>query len=72
MTSEQYLVSVSWPQNSNIAVGYSNFNLACDKNWTDWGSGFSLNSTTADELECSWPMFKLELETRKYEDSCGE
>ena len=72
MTSDQYLVSVAWPPNSNLTVGYSNFNLACDKNWTDWGDGFSLNSTTANAFECSWPMFRLELETRKYEDSCND
>lgn len=72
MNSAQYIISVSWPQDSGLAVGYSNFNLACDKNWTDWGSGFSLNSTTANAFECSWPMFRLELETRKYQDDCGE
>ena len=70
MTSDEYLVSVAWNTNSNLAVGYSNFNLACDKNWTDSGSGFILNSTTANALECSWPMLRLELETRRYEDTC--
>ena len=72
MTSDQYLVSVAWADSANLAVGYSNFNLACDKNWTDWGDGFSLNSTTANAFECSWPMFRLELETRKYEDNCND
>ena len=71
MTSDRYLVSVSWNPYSNLAVGYSNFNLACDKNWTDWGDGFVLNSTTANAFECSWPMFTLELETRRYQDSCN-
>ena len=70
MTSDQYLVSVAWGNVSNLAVGYSNFNLACDKNWTDWGDGFVLNSTTAGANECSWPMFRLELETRRYADNC--
>lgn len=71
MTSDRYLVSVSWNPTSTLAVGYSNFNLACDKNWTDWGDGFVLNSTTANANECSWPMFTLELETRRYQDSCN-
>ena len=70
MTSDQYLVSVAWDDFSTIGVGYSNFNLACDKNWTDWGDGFTLNSTTAGANECSWPMFRLELETRRYADNC--
>ena len=70
MTSDEYLVSVVWNSLGTPAVGYSNFNLACDKNWTDLGDGFVLNSTTAGAQECSWPMFKLEMETRRYEDEC--
>ena len=70
MTSNQYLVSVAWNSYGTPAVGYSNFNLACDKNWTDSGSGFILNSTTAGAQECSWPMLRLEIETRRYEDDC--
>ena len=69
MTSDEYLVSVAWSANSNLAVGYSNFNLACDKNWTDSGSGFILNSTTANALECSSPMLRLEHETRRNKDT---
>ena len=70
MTSDQYLVSIAWDSFYAMAVGYSNFNLACDKNWTDWGDGFVLNSTTAGSNECSWPMFRFELETRRYQDNC--
>jgi hypothetical protein len=73
MESTEYLVSVTWDSSGYPAIGYSNFNLACDKNWTDYGDGaYVLNSTEAGRDECSWPMFRMELETQRYSDTCSE
>jgi len=72
MNSEDYLVGITWNTLGIPAVGYSNFNLACDKNWTDWGSGWQLNSTTASAEECSWPMLQVGIETSRYQENCEE
>ena len=48
-------------------VGYSNFELPCPQNWTDYGNGAWRQNTGAD---CSWPMFKIDVETRTQGEDC--
>lgn len=75
MTEGEYLVSVAWDGSGLPAVGYSNFNNPCDKNWTDYGDGFGwvLNSDMGSLDECSWPMIRVEMEviTRAVECEAG-
>jgi hypothetical protein len=59
--SQEYFVSVGWDGMGFPNVGYSNFNLACEQNWTDYGDG-SWRQNTGDD--CSWPMFKIDIEQR--------
>jgi hypothetical protein len=72
MTGNSYTVGVKWPDNGLPTIGYSNFNLACGKNWTDYGDGsWVLNSADGDGKECSWPMMRVQVETRTLDDgSC--
>lgn len=37
LTSGTYSVGVHWFSSGLPTIGYSNFNLACNKNWTDYG-----------------------------------
>lgn len=70
MTSPDYIVGVSWgPGEPGLAVGYSNFNLDCGRNWTDYAVGsFELNAVTGSRDECSWPMMRVGVETRRVQE----
>src|SRR5690606_21578068 len=35
MHANEYLVGVAWDSSGRPALGYSNFNLSCNENWTD-------------------------------------
>jgi len=60
MTAQQFLVGVRWDNSGEPALGYSNFNRLCDRNWTDTGSGtWNLNSTYGQPNTCSWPMLRV-------------
>jgi hypothetical protein len=64
-TEPQFFVDVQWPESNSPQVGYSNYNNACDRNWTiyDAVDGWELNSVrpggSGDEDSCSWPMFRV-------------
>ena len=62
MNARRFVVSVEWPDPGSIAVGYSNFNRSCAKNWTDYGAGWVLNSTDEQSVNCSWPMMRIQVE----------
>jgi hypothetical protein len=71
-----YTIGVKWASRSLPTVGYSNYNRACSKNWTNSGSGFRNNgdnhSDSADN-QCSWPMMRVQLEKRTYsQELCEE
>ena len=69
MTSGRYTVGVAWRNNGLPTIGYSNFNLACSANFTDYGDGrWELNSADGDGAECSWPMMRVSVETRTVDD----
>jgi hypothetical protein len=73
MTSSTYTVAVSWGNKGLPTIGYSNFNLACDQNWTDYGDGsWTLNSADGDGQSCSWPMMRVSVETRTLSDGACE
>ena len=55
-----YFVSLKWDSMGFPNVGYSNFELDCSQNWTDYGTGVYVQNTGQD---CSWPMMKIEIET---------
>jgi hypothetical protein len=55
-----YFVALEWDGMGFPYVGYSNFNLDCTKNWTDYGTGSYVQNSGTD---CSWPMLKIEIET---------
>ena len=55
-----YFVSLEWDNIGYPNVGYSNFELNCAQNWTDYGSGGYVQNSGQD---CSWPMLKIEIET---------
>lgn len=61
-----YFVAVAWDGLGFPNVGYSNFELPCAKNWTDYGDG-QWKQNSGDD--CSWPMFKIEVE-QVTEDAC--
>jgi hypothetical protein len=71
LTGPEYLVSVSWTGEALPALGYSNFNNACSRNWTDYGdgAGWVLNDGA---LECSWPMLRVNLEVLEQQQFCSE
>ena len=71
MTSGQFVVGIQWEELSQVAVGYSNFNRDCAKNWTELelGSGWNLNGVPGDTPSCSWPMLRVEIE-HKYTEDC--
>lgn len=69
MTSNQYTVGITWGDRGLPTLGYSNFNLACSANYTDYGDGqWVLNSADGDGDECSWPMMRVGVETRTLAD----
>jgi len=65
--SDRYFVAVEWDAMGFPNVGYSNFELSCQQNWTDYGAG-TWKQNTGDD--CSWPMFKIDVETRTEGDDC--
>ena len=64
MTSSDFIVATFWEPYSAVQVGYSNFNQDCSKNWTIYGSNWDLNSQNTNYNACSWPMFRVEFETK--------
>ena len=59
-TTTDYFVALEWDNSGYPNVGYSNFELNCTQNWTDYGGGSYVQNSGQD---CSWPMFKIEIET---------
>ena len=70
MSSDRFVVGIQWDTLSQVAIGYSNFNRACNRNWTEWelGSGWNLNGSSDADLGCSWPMLRVEIEHTYTED----
>ncbi len=65
LTSPDLFVSVGWDGLGYPNVGYSNFELPCAANWTDYGDGsWRQNSGT----DCSWPMMRISYERIVPED----
>jgi hypothetical protein len=62
MNSSEFIAGVWWNPPGGVKVGYSNFNQDCSKNWTDYGSGWTLNSENTLFFGCSWPMMRVQLE----------
>jgi hypothetical protein len=58
-TTDEYFVSLGWDTMGFPNVGYSNFELNCPQNWTDYGTGAYVQNSGQD---CSWPMMKIEIE----------
>lgn len=73
LSSGDYTVGVKWFESGLPTIGYSNFNLACNKNWTDYGDHtWVLNSADGDKNQCSWPMMRVQTETRTHDNgSCS-
>lgn len=72
LQSEEITLGVTWGERGLPTIGYSNFNLDCGANWTDYGDGvWEANGADGDQLECSWPMMRVELETRSYAQDCA-
>ena len=69
-----YIVGVKWSEQGLPAVGYSNYELPCDRNWTNRndGNGWNLNSTIGFSADCSWPMMKISVEELVRNDECVE
>ena len=71
-----YTIGVKWTNRSLPTVGYSNYNRACSRNWTNSGSGFRNNGDNHSEAadnQCSWPMMRVQLEKRTYsQEICDE
>ena len=62
MSSSTFVTGIWWTDPGLVRVGYSNFNRDCSKNWTDYGSGWILNTELSGQYTCSWPMLKVEIE----------
>ena len=62
MTSSDFMVGVLWEPPGMVKLGYSNFNQDCEQNWSNYGSGWGLNSENPDFFGCSWPMMRIEIE----------
>jgi hypothetical protein len=65
--ANRYFVAVEWDEVGFPNVGYSNFELACQQNWTDYGDKHWKQNSGDD---CSWPMFKIDIETRTPGEEC--
>lgn len=78
MTSSTYMVGLYWKSANLPAIGYSNFNRPCDRNWTDYSDGFGwiLNSERFNGLDmvdpnsCNWPMLRVNVEVREERINC--
>ena len=62
MASSDFLVGVMWEPPGMVKLGYSNFNQDCERNWSNYGSGWGLNSENPEFFGCSWPMMRVEVE----------
>ena len=62
MTSSEFLAGVLWEPPGMVKIGYSNFNQDCERNWSNYGSGWGLNSENPEFFGCSWPMMRIEVE----------
>ena len=79
MASTTFLVGVLWPSFTSPAIGYSNYNRPCDRNWTQYSAleDWVLNSDRDplfDELDpnrCNWPMLRVNVEERHEALECG-
>ncbi len=71
LSAERTTLGVTWGDKGLPTIGYSNFNLDCGLNWTDYGDGrWEANGADGDQMECSWPMMRVQLETRSYAETC--
>lgn len=63
MDNTRITVGVWWPDATDYPlVGYSNYNLACERNWTVYDDGpWQLNSESDTYDSCSWPMLRVEV-----------
>ena len=63
--SSELFVAVGWDSMGFPNVGYSNFELPCAANWTDYGDGSWRQNSGSD---CSWPMMRISYERIVPED----
>ena len=63
--SSDYFVAISWDSWGFPNVGYSNFELDCTANWSDYGDGRWVQNSGVD---CSWPMLRITTEVGDPED----
>jgi hypothetical protein len=61
-----FFVAVGWDDLGYPNVGYSNFEMPCASNWTDYGDGYWKQNSGQD---CSWPMMRISHE-RTVIDEC--
>ena len=76
MTASRFLVGAAWAPSGLPAIGYSNYNRSCSENWTQYPDTqqWVLNSEldqSAGENTCSWPMLRVNVETRVEAEDCG-
>lgn len=69
---ETVVVSVGWGLRGEPTLGYSNYELPCDQNWTDHGDGFVHNSESPRDETCSWPMFRVAVEVQEASTTCED
>ena len=62
MESTSFMAGVMWEPPGMVKLGYSNFNQDCERNWTNYGQGWGLNSENPGFYGCSWPMMRIEVE----------
>ena len=80
MSSTTFVAGVYWKYGAPPAVGYSNYNRPCDRNWTDYGdgTGWVLNSERNGGIgifapnSCNFPMLRVNVEVREEGRSCGQ
>ena len=65
MNRTDYFVAISWDTWGFPNVGYSNFELDCTANWSDYGDGRWVQNSGVD---CSWPMLRITTEVGDPED----
>jgi hypothetical protein len=72
--NDTYVVGVKWSEQGEPAIGYSNYELPCNRNWTNYndGNGWNLNSTIGYDSNCSWPMMKISIEEFVRNKECVE
>lgn len=69
MSSPRYVVGVHWLAETRPLLGASNYDRACQLNWTDYNDarGWVLNPPGST---CSWPMFRVAGQTIGLRDAC--